>query len=212
MKSVKFLLLFLVVALASPAGTVFFEGFDENGAPIDDDTNGGSRIGNTQFYLSSGSIDLVGGSYYSQLCSAPASGYCIDTTGAGNQRGVIYAPITLGPGNYVLSFDLEAWYTTDITDANAVVQVDFGGVGGLIVPQSIQVVGGNTYAPISIPFTVASTVTDYLTFTDQGGTYPFAGAILDNVEIDTSSVPEPGSVVLFGVGALILLASKRARR
>src|SRR5208283_3854128 len=152
MKSVKFLLLFLVVALASPAGTVFFEGFDGNGAPIEDDTTVG-QIGNTQFYLSSGSIDLVGGSYYPQLCSAPASGYCIDTTGAGNQRGVIDAPITLDPGNYVLTFDLVAWYTPDVTDANATVQVDFGGVGGLIVPQSITVYGGNTYAPISIPFT-----------------------------------------------------------
>jgi hypothetical protein len=207
----KLLLLLLAVALASPAGVIFSENF-EGATPGYDSTIG--VIPGTLFSLTAGSIDVNGTGYYASLCVIPPeSGNCIDTTGGSLPvRGTLQTTnqITFTtPGSYVLSFDLEGWYQPGITDAYATVRVD---LGSLIVDNEFTVYGADNPYPVdNIPFTVTSPGTlAYLTFTDLSGDYSFAGGILDNVSI--SSTPEPGSVLLFGVGALIVLARKRVRR
>jgi len=200
---------------------IFSENF-EGGTPGYVGTTG--VIAGTQFSLVNGTIDVNGpgnggtvSAYYPWLCAAPASGACIDTTGGSNQRGTIgtTAPIVFSaPGEYILTFDLEGWYESgvpgyaDVTDAWATVQVD---LGNLIVGNQFTVYGAdNPYSPVEIVFQVAAPASATLTFTDLGGNYGFAGAILDNVEID--SAPEPVTALLFGFGALTLLAKKHATR
>jgi len=221
MKPVRLLLLFLAFVLALPAAAIFSENFE--GAIPGYDATTGAVIAGTQFTLVAGSIDVNGpgngGSipgYYPELCVSPTSGNCIDTTGANPAgRGTISTTNQIlfsNPGEYILSFDLEGWYDSGYTDATATVQVD---LGSLIVGDQYTVDGGlNPYAPVVIPFQVTAPNTSVtLTFTDLSGTYSFAGGILDNISIsDPVAVPEPASLPLFGVGALILLAKKRARQ
>ena len=215
MRYVKFAILFLSVALAAPAGVIFSEDF-EGATPGYDSTAG--VIAGTQFTLVSGSIDINGPGngttipeYYQELCVAPTSGNCIDTTGGGAPgRGTLsttQAIVFDTPGEYLLSFDLAGWYETDVTDAYATVQVD---LGTLIAGNQFTVYGAdNPYAPVEIAFQVTAPTSANLTFTDLSGNHSFAGAILDNIEID--AVPEPASALFVGAGALILLAKKRAR-
>jgi len=216
----KLVPLFLAVALAAPAANIFYENFD-GATPGFDPTLG--VIPGTQFTLVAGSIDVNGATppgYYPELCVAPTSGNCIDTTGAAPWgRGTISTTdaIFFTPGEYVLSFDLEGWYDTiegDVTDAWATVQVS---LGPLFTPESFTVVGGDQGLVEQIPFTVVSSNFATLTFSDQEGKYSFAGGILDNVSIDTVDppdppAPEPGTMLLGGVGALIVFAGKRARQ
>ena len=216
MRHGKLLLLFLAVVLASPAATIFSENF-EGATPGFNNATG--AIAGTQFTLTSGSIDVNGpgngssiSGFYQELCVAPTSGNCIDTTG-GNPagRGTISTTIPISfntPGSYALSFDLAGWYEPGFTDVHATVQVD---LGSLIVHDQFTANGAsNPYAVVTIPFQVTAPTAATLTFTDLSGNYTFAGAILDNVSI--SSTPEPGSVLLFGAGALlILLARMRIR-
>lgn len=217
MRHAKFVLLFLVFVLASHAGAIFTENF-EGATPGYDSTVG--PITGTLFSLLAGTIDVNGpakGStpaWYPQLCIAPTSGNCIDTTGGSNPtRGTIAttSPIVFAPGQYVLSFDLEGWYDLPYTDATATVQVD---LGSLIVGQQFTVDGAdNPYAAVTIPFLVTTSTSATLQFTDLSGNYPFAGAILDNISIgDPPTVPEPSYVLLFGAGAMIVLARTRVRQ
>jgi len=221
MKPAKLVLLFLAFVLASPAGAIFSENF-EGATPGYDSTLG--VITGTQFSLTAGSIDVNGlakGSspaWYPELCRLPASGYCIDTTGGSAPGpGTISttAPIVFStPGYYMLSFDLEGWYDTmngnNTTNADATVRVD---LTGLITNAEFEVSGDNPYLTDEILFQVtASNTSATLTFTSLGGNYSYAGGILDNVSIDSSDpVPEPRSVLLFGLGALILAARIRVR-
>ena len=214
MRYVKFAALFLTVVLASHASIIFSENF-EGATPGWSNTLG--VIPGTQFSLVSGTIDVNGAGNpgdYPWLCVAPTSGNCIDTTGggAGQTRGTISttAPIVFSaPGVYILTFDLEGWYdpVNSVLDAWATVQVD---LGNLIVGQQYTVYGAdNPYAPVEIAFDVTAPTSATLTFTDLNGNHSYAGGILDNVEID--SVPEPATTLLFGFGAVALLAKKRAR-
>ena len=182
MKHVKFLLLFLAVVLAAPAAAIFSEDF-EGATPGYDGTLG--IIAGTQFSLVSGSIDVNGpgngGSiapYYPELCVAPTSGNCIDTTGGESGRGTMSTTVPISfttAGAYVLSFDLEGWSDSGFTDAYATVRVD---LGSLIVNDQFTVYGANNpYLPAGILFQVIAPTQATLTFTDLGGNYSFAGAI-----------------------------------
>ena len=150
--------------------------------------------------------------YYPELCVPPTSGNCIDTTGGTPPgRGTLSttAPISFAPGAYILSFDLAGWYDTGVTDAWATVQVD---LGSLIVGDQFTVYGADDpYQAVQIYFQVTTSTSATLTFTDLNGNHSFAGAILDNVSI-ADPAPEPRSILLFGFGALILLAQRRVRQ
>jgi hypothetical protein len=212
MKAMRFVLLFLATVLVSTAGVIFSENF--SGATPGDYATTGVLTG-TNFTLTAGSIDVDGTGWYADSCVAPTSGNCIDTTGYGNMRGVLTSTnaISFSPGQYLLSFDLAGWSVTSASEGgpqteSATVEVD---LGTLVVDQQYFRNGSlNPYPTVYIPFTVTSTTAANLVFTDLSGTTGYAGAILDDIEIQ--SVPEPGSLMLIGAGALILLARKRARK
>jgi hypothetical protein len=218
MKPAKLVLLFLAFVLASPAGAIFSENFD-GATPGYDNTLG--AITGTYFSLTAGSIDVNGpakGSspeWYQELC-APTSGNCIDTVGGSNALPDTIktaSEITFNAaGWYVLSFDLEGWYESYDTSEWATVQVD---LGSLIEDDQITVYGtSNPYLPDAILFQVTTPGTSaYLTFSTVNSNSTYAGGILDNVSIDPADpAPEPRSVLLFGLGALILVARKRVRQ
>jgi hypothetical protein len=208
--NMKYFLTALALACSANAGAVVFQdNFSASGAPgyIQDDTTLGSLFSGANFSLTSGSVDLNGASFYSSLCQGTAN-YCIDTTGAGSLYGTITSTsISLSPGTYLLTFDLFGWSYQGLNE-NGQVNVTLG----TLVNQTYNTTGSVPFSgPDSILFTVASSTSASLVFTDTGNnhTASFAGSVLDNIELH--AVPEPSSLLLAGV-AMAGLAAIRFRR
>jgi hypothetical protein len=212
MHRLKLALLGVALVSAAPAATIFTEDF--SGATIGF-YNAGVITG-TGFSIVSGSADIVGPGVgnYGHLCVAPAGGQCLDTHGSGATRGVIETTNLLDfntPGVYTLSFALVRWNDSEPQGAglqDSVVTVTIGGlfnktytVDGTWVNQTVTEV-------INI---AAPSGTARIRFADGGGSAPYAGAILDNVTLD-SPVPEPGTVALMSAGLLAAgLLSRRKK-
>jgi hypothetical protein len=170
-------------------------------------------IPGTIFSLISGSIDINTGADYGWLCVAPASGICVDTTGSTATqpgRGVFETTnaINLSPGSYLLSFSLVRWNDTQngggLQDASITVTL------GSLYNETFNVDGTWTNQTINRIINVASGTSVYLRFTDNSGSAPYAGAIVDNVLLD--AVPEPATYGMIGLGlsALALVRRKRS--
>jgi len=211
MRSLLILPVFLSALTTLSAGAIVFQdNFSANGAPgvLPDDTTPGALFAGANFSLTAGSIDLNGPAFYSALCNGTGSSYCIDTTGAGSQRGQITSTsINLADGTYELSFDLMGWSYQGLTET-ASVNVTLG----TLVNQTYSVDGAaNPYPLDTIIFTVSTPTAVQLVFTDTGtnDSSSFAGGVLNNIEIQ--AIPEPATLALGG-GALLAIAAFRRRK
>lgn len=185
-------------------------------------------IAGSAFSLISGSIDINGpgtaSNAYGQLCRAPASSKCIDTTGGGQRsRGVFESTsgfTFLMNVQYALSFSLVRWDDTDASNPGAAglqdtkIQVTLGGIGGL-VDNSYTTDSTWINKTVTVFFIPSSTLVGAkLRFTDLGvaNSTSYAGAIVDNVNLgDTSSIPEPATFAFVGLGVAALAATRRKR-
>jgi len=172
------------------------------------------QIGTSIFFLVAGTVDVVGttpSSYYSALCNSGASGNCIDTEGATGGTPPIStlgqiqtAAIPLSPGTYVLSFNLTGW-NCGCTGGGETASVNV--TLGSLVNQAFNNISG-PQPLVLIPFTVVGSQSPVLNFTTTSVSAGYAGLILDNVQIN--AVPEPGSVILVGLGlGLLAFSTKR---
>ena len=202
----KIAVLSLAMAGFSSAAAIVSENFE--GGVTDGIVTTAGVIPNTIFSLVQGSVDLLGPTYYSGLCSAPASGNCLDTEGSTSANpalGKIQATsaTSFAPGAYVLTFVLTGWSNPGTPTDNEIATVEVT-LGGLI-DQTYTVNGANDPYPLrSIPFIVGSTTSASLAFATlvNASSVGYAGAILDNVQIN--AVPEPGSLISVGLGLAIL--------
>jgi hypothetical protein len=173
--------------------------------------NGGSGelnyAGFSNFAIGGGTVDLIGNGFYDYL---PGNGLYIDLDGSTQDAGVMIttAPIALGPGNYVLSYDLAGNHVGGADSVNINV---FGGLNVSYAFLNIIAASTDPFSTMFMTFTVLANDSVQFSFANAGGDN--VGALLDNIELNqVAPVPEPGTLLMLGGGLALGALSLRRRR
>lgn len=209
-------LILISLAASLSAANIFSENFEGS-------TTGyyttGNNVSTSIFRVvgSNAAVDIVGPGDYGFLCSSPgASGSCLDTTGGGaNSRGSVETILdyAFAPNNYTLSIGIRQWvdnFSPSPAGAfNATVRVSIGSFFS-----NTYALDGSNDGIKNINFTVASLTNARLLIEDLSGDASFAGAIIDNISVDTvepGQIPEPSTYALFAAGLSALALARRKR-
>jgi PEP-CTERM motif len=185
----------LAIVLVWPAVSKA-DGFTENFDSLTPTLNA-TNLG--AFTVTSGSVDVVGGSLYGYLCVPPESGNCVDLDGSTYVAGQISsASLTLVPGAYAFSFDLIG--SQRGVDTSTTVTL-----GSLYNQTFLLSSGDDTSGIVNTIIVVGATTVAPLIFTSN--TSGNAGALLDNVSV--VSTPEPATLSLLGIGLASLMFVRR---
>ena len=147
--------------------------------------------------VSNGTVDIIGvGSSWNFF---PAYGRYVDLDGSNNDAGLLFNEFDLIGGiSYSVSFELAG---SQRGDSNSV-KVSFGDSSAVYNLQSSDV-----FTTYLLSFTPIVSGTYQLSFDDAGGDN--LGALLDNVNVNVSSVPLPAASWLFLTSLLGILGLRR---
>jgi hypothetical protein len=181
------------------AATIFFENFEGTTPALSVTTAG-------QFSTTGGTnVDIVGSNF--GLCNGPESGNCVDMDGTtpGNPVGQLQltSPLNLAAGTYFLSFDLIG----SQRNTTSSVTVDFGPFSHTYVLTANDFTDG-VVSNLAVAIAGGATQLMFIS-NDPAGSEE--GALLDNVAISTSPVPEPASLALLTTGLLGCAGAIRRR-
>jgi hypothetical protein len=158
-----------------------------------------------------GNVDVIGTGFFDLL---PGNGNYIDLDGTGGIPAVFQSNaglITLGPGDYVLSFDLAGSQRDGVN--TVLVNVDDGVTPGLFASTTIVTNTFDPFTTYTLPFTLLAGADVRVSFQNLEGP-DNQGALLDNVVVSDApaAIPEPASLLLGGIGLGGLAAVRRLRR
>ena len=171
-----------------------------------------------------------GGSHNGLIVADPLEGDHALTFSALNSGGDIFSVLTFTGGSYTLEFDYLG--TCNTGDCGGFIGYSYdlypnydiavypwgdaewiGGTGGIsIYPDLLPDTGG--WEHVVINFTTTQELNFHLMLEDFVTSGPFYGdAYFDNIRLHTTTVPEPGTLALFGIGlAGMGLARRRKYR
>lgn len=189
----------VLLPLSAQAAPIFSDNFNGENGGVGQLNYGGFA----NFAISSGTVDLIGNGFFDFLTG---NGLYVDLDGSTGDAGLMSAnPLALGPGNYVLSFDLAGSQrgTTELVTINV-----FGALSASYGSLLVAKLGSDPFATVFLPFTLLTGDSIRFSFSNAGGDN--VGALLDNVALNATAVPEPTTLLLMGSG--IGLLSRRFRR
>jgi len=179
--------LFSATAGAAP---VFSDNFDSYPLTLNWAGGGGWTVSN-------GTVDLIGNPGFFDFL--PGNGRYVDLDGSTANPGLFSNTVNLTGGvTYTLSFRLAG----SQRGSAETVDVDFGTATATFNRNS-----ADPFTTASVNFTPTTTGSYGFSFENSGGDN--VGALLDNVEVSASSVPEPGSYALMLVAIGIMGAMRR---
>lgn len=145
--------------------------------------------------VSEGYVDVVADGAYGIGC-AGGSGKCVDLDGSrGNAGTLTSTALSLGPGDYLLSFDISGNQRGGAADSLAV------SLGGFF-SDTFNLSPSAPWMTVTHAFSVAALEMNSFIFNHAGGDN--IGIMLDNVTLesvdDPTAVSEPATWVFFGLG------------
>ncbi len=192
-----------LLPLSAQAAPIFADNFNTENGGVGTLNYGGFA----NFTISSGTVDLIGNGLYDFL---PGNGLYIDLDGTTQNAGLMTSdPIALGPGSYILSFDLAG---NQLGGSESVGVNIFGGLNASYAFVNVVRAAFDPFSTVSVAFSVLANDSVQFNFANAGGDN--IGALLDNVELtaDLAAVPEPGTLLLVGGGLALAARTVHRRR
>jgi hypothetical protein len=156
----------------------------------------------TNWTVTKGTVDMVDNTNGWGITCAGGSGKCVDLDGSTWNAGTLTSNLlSLAAGSYTFSFDISGNQRGYSADSMTMT------LGGFL-NQTFTLTSSDPWTTVTYNFTVSNTSSNYIVFNHAGGDN--VGIMLDNVSlIQTSKVPEPSAMVLFGLGLLGLAFVRR---
>jgi hypothetical protein len=203
MKFINAIAVFLLIAGsfgAANATPVFYDDFNaENG--------GNEQLDYNQFQnwtVTDGTVDLIGSGNWNWFYST--NGLYVDLDGSERDAGVMTTTLSLQAGAYKLYFDLAGNQRNNANEQTEMV-VTTNGQGTTLANNTYSLSRNDPFQTYMQEFVIAQDMNVEISFGAQGGDN--IGMLLDNVRVDP--VPEPGTIVLLGLGLAGLGAMGRRK-